>query len=93
MRAAHRGSVTRQPGQVDKTLESADTHDVRRLKQLKQSLVSKLDILSKTDDELIELVNEQQLDAEVEQADLIKENISIAVISIDDAVRAFATRL
>jgi hypothetical protein len=79
-RAAHRGSVTRLLGQVDETVASAD---VCRLKQLKQSLNGKLDVLSKLDDDLIELVDEEHLDAEVEQADLIKENISLAVISIE----------
>ena len=83
VRAAHRGSVTRLLGQVDETLESVDT---RRLKQLKESLIGKRDILLALDDELIELVNEEQVDTEVEQADLIKEKISFAVISIDDAL-------
>ena len=44
----------------------------------------KLDVLSKLDDELIELIDEEHLDAEVEQADLMKENISLAVISIEE---------
>ena len=88
VRAAHRGSVTRLLGQVDETLESADA---RRLKQLKQSLIGKRDVLLTLDDELIELVNEEQLDTEVEQADLIKEKISFAVISIDDALAVLAS--
>ena len=83
VRAAHRGSVTRLLGQLDEALESAD---VRRLRQLKQSLIDKLDILSKLDDKLIQLVEEEQLDTEVEQADLIKEKVSLAVIGIDDVI-------
>lgn len=79
VRAAHRGLVTRLLGQLDEALELAD---VRRLKQLKQSLIDKLDILLKLDDELIQSVEEEQLDAEVEQADLIKEKVSFAVISM-----------
>ena len=75
VRAAHRGSVTRLLGQLDEALESAD---VRRLRQLKQSLIDKLDILSKLDDELIQLVEEEQLDTEVEQADLIKQGVVTA---------------
>ena len=83
VRAAHRGSVTRLLGQVDEMLASTD---VCRLKQLKQSLIDKLSVLSKLDDELIELVEEDQLEAEVEQADLIKEKVEFAVISIEDVI-------
>ncbi len=85
VRAAHRGSVTKMIGRLNDALGSSD---VCRLKQLKQSLTDKLSVLSKLDDELIELVGEEQLEAEVEQADLIREDISLAVISIDDALNA-----
>ena len=44
-----------------------------RLRQRKQSLSGKLDILSKLDEELIELVLEE-LDNEVDQADKIKDS-------------------
>ena len=44
VRADHSGSVTRLIGQLDKALESADTC---RLKQIKQSLIAKLSIISR----------------------------------------------
>ena len=87
VRAAHRGSVTRIIGQVEEALESADA---RRLKQLRQSLTDKSAILSKLDDELIEIVEEEQLESEVEQADLVREKISLAVIGIEEALEALA---
>ena len=49
---------------------------------------SKLDVLSKLDDEMIEVVNAEELEEEVEQADLIKEKVSLAMISIDEALEA-----
>ena len=84
MRAAHRGSVTRIISQVEEAIASAD---VCRLKQLRRSLSDKLSVLSKLDDELIKLVKEEELEAEVEQADLIGKKISLAVISIEDTLR------
>ena len=53
VRAKNSGSVTRLIGQLDKAVGSADTC---RLKQLKQSLIAKLSIISRLDNELIELV-------------------------------------
>ena len=83
VRAAHHGLTTRLLSHMEETIASAD---LNRLKQFKQSLTSKVDILSKLDDELFKLVEEDQLDAEVVQADLIKEKMTLAVISIDDAM-------
>ena len=83
VRGAHRSSVTRLIGQVD---EAIDSKDVRRMRQLKQSLTDKSNVLAKLDDELIELVGEEELETEVEQADLIREKICFAVVSIEDVV-------
>ena len=84
IRAAHRSSATRLLGQVDETIS---TSDLPRLKQLKQALNGKIEVYSKLDNELIKLV-EDQLEAEVEQADLIREKINYAVITINDAITA-----
>ena len=54
------------------------------MKQLKQSLTDKLHVLSTIDEELISLVSDEQLEEEVEQADLIQARISFALISLDD---------
>lgn len=58
------------------------------MKQLKQSLTDKLQVLSKLDEELIDLVRDEQLEQEVEQADLIRERISLAIISLDDRLES-----
>ena len=72
VRVAHRGSVTRIIGQASESLESGDTLSVPRLRQQKSLLSEKLYVLSKLDDELIKMVAEEELDHEVEQADIIK---------------------
>ena len=88
VRAAHRGSVTRIVGQVYESLESGDALSVPRLRQQKSLLSGKLDILSKLGDELIEMVTEDELDHEVEQADIIKERIGLCIMDIDDTSKA-----
>ena len=86
IRAAHRGSVTRIIGQVYENLESRDGPNLPRLKQHKVSLSGKLEVLSKLDDELIELVSVEDLDSEVEQADVIREKIGLCIMDIDKAI-------
>ena len=85
VRGAHRASVTRLVVQLEEALGGKDTH---RLRQLRQSLTDKSDILVRLDNELLELVKEEELEAEVEQADQIKEKISLSIIHIDDALKA-----
>ena len=86
VRAAHRGSVTRIVSQVYESLESGEALNLPRLRQQKSQLSGKLDVLSKLDDELIEMVAEDELDAEVEQADVIKEKIGLCIMDIDQAL-------
>lgn len=86
VRAAHRGSATRIIGQVYENLESRDGINVPKLRQQKLLLSGKLDVLSKLDDELIEMVAEDELDSEVEQADIIKEKIGLCIMDIDRAL-------
>ena len=72
--------------QVTKNLEAEDGPDVSQLRQQKLLLSEKLDILSKLDEELIDMVKEDDLDTEVEQADLIRERIRMCLITIDDVL-------
>ena len=86
VRAAHRGAVTRIMGQVRDNLDSPDGPNLRRLRQQKSTLSGKLDVLSKLDDELLDMVNEDDLEGEVEQADVIRERIGMCIMDIDDAL-------
>ena len=62
--------------------------DVHRLKKLRQSSSSKLDVLSKLDENMIELVNVEELEGEVKQPNLLKVKVSFAVVSIDKVLEA-----
>lgn len=52
----------------------------------KSSLICKLDLLAKLDNELIKLVYKGELDKEVEQASIIRERIGLCIIDIDPAL-------
>ena len=80
---AHRGAVTRLINQMDEALLAAD---VGRLKQLRQSLKNKIDVLLKLDEELLLSVGEDELDYEIEQADVVRERAELAVIGLDEAL-------
>ncbi len=64
--------MTRLINQLDDSLTSA------QLKQLKQSLLRKLDILSKLDGEILLHVEEEQLENEIEHADRVREKAELA---------------
>ena len=83
VRRAHRVSVTKSVNQIEDAIESHDRH---RLKLLKQSLTDKLATLAKLDDDIMELTGEDDLETEVEQADEIRDKISLAILKIEDAI-------
>ena len=89
IRTAHRGAVTRLINQMDEALLTAD---VGRLKQLRQSLKNKIDILSKLDEELLLSVGEEELDYEIEQADIVRERAELAIIGLDEALTKISKR-
>ena len=80
IRAADRGSVYRIVGQVYESLEPGEALNLLRLRQQKSQLSGKLD------DELIEMVAEDELDTEVDQADIIKEKIGLCIMDIELAL-------
>ena len=51
--------------------------NVARLKQLRQTLSEKLDTLAALDAQLLEVTEEEQLEAEIEQADGLREKITL----------------
>ena len=89
IRAAHRGAVTRLINQMDEALLAAD---IGRLKQLRQSLKNKIDVLLKLDEELLLSVGEDELDYEIEQADVVRERAELAVIGLDEALTKISRR-
>ena len=83
IRTAHRGAVTRLINQMDEALLATD---VSKLKQLSRSLKNKIDTLLKLDEELLVSVEEEELDHEIEQADIVRERAELAIIRLDEAL-------
>ncbi len=78
--------MTRIINQVDKNLRSPGGASVLRLRQHKTSLSEKLVVLSRLDDELIEMVEEEDLSREVEQANEITKRIGLCIMEIDEVL-------
>ena len=86
VRGAHRGAVTKSMDKYYEAIEAKEKPTLSKLKQLKSSLSGKIEILTKLDDELIDLVAEDDLDKEVEEADAIRERIELTIMSIDEVL-------
>ena len=92
VRAAHQASVTRMIDQVQKMLSSEEGLNAAQLKQRKQALQAKTKLLNKLDEEIVEMVPEDELDEEVEQADLVRERIELAIIELNGALDGTGTK-
>ena len=93
VRAAHRASVTRMIDQVREMLSSEEGLNAAKLKQRKQALQAKTELLNdKLDEEIVEMVPEDGLDEEVEQADLVRERIELAIIELNGALDGTGTK-
>ena len=88
IRGGHRASATRMVQLVSEMI-AAFVHDptselnTRRLLQLKMSLGEKLGTLKRLDEEILDLVEEDDVADEIEQADAFKEKIYAATVDID----------
>ena len=58
-----------------------------KLKQPHQALTGKLEVLNKLDSEILELLDEDELADEIEQADTFTDKIQLAIIDIDQALK------
>ena len=79
-RAGHRATVTRLVNELNEVIASGDTG---RLRQMKQSLGDKIDILSHLDEQILSMVIDDQVESEIEHVDLIREKAELAIINID----------
>ena len=87
----HRSSTTRINSQVYESIESTDEVEsvVTKLKQCKLALQEKLEIIKQLNDEMLELVEDEKVENEIEQADTFKERVQRAMI---DSSQALETR-
>ena len=83
-RAAHRSSVTHTIAAVNTIISPDSTAevDVPKLKQKERLLKTKIEVLAKLDEVILESASEEQLEEDVQQADEYVENIELAVSQI-----------
>ena len=86
VRGGHRGSATRMMHEVYETIEStADKNTIiTKLEQCKISLEEKLVVVKQQDEEILALLDEEEVEAEIEDADVFSGRIRRAII---DATR------
>ncbi len=70
-------------GQVEAMLDPGGELDKTRLSQLKMSLQEKFETLKHLDEEILEMIDDEGLEEEIEQADAFKERFFAASASMD----------
>ena len=86
VRGGHKASARRMITKVEELLSRPETPDPLTLKQLGMSLREKLEVIKTLDGEILELVEEDDLADEIDQADLYKENIYSTLIKMDGVI-------
>ena len=92
IRAGHRASTTRILGQIDPCL-AAVPFEASKVTQCKRSLESKLQALTTLDDEILDLTDDDGVEAEIVQADEVKESIYRALSRLELALTTPPSRL
>ena len=85
-RGGHQASASRVLNQVYEMIGDPDLNH-SKLKQSHQALTGKLEVLNKLDSEILELLDEDELADEIEQADMFTDKIQLAIIDIDQALK------
>ena len=89
-RAGHRSSAKRIISSVIDVLGGGDISQVReheiKLKQQRDSLQQKLNTLRQLEAEILDLVAEEEIEGEIERADLLEENVQLAIANIENAL-------
>ena len=90
VRGGHRSTATRIISQAYEVIESATRteSDLITLTQCKRTLEEKLEIIKRADAEILDLVQEDEVETEIEQADVFKERVQRAIIDTNNAIRA-----
>ena len=78
--------------QVQEMLSSGEGLNAAKLRQKKQALQAKTELLNKLDGEIVEMVPEEGIDEEIEQADAVQEWIELAIINLNGALDGTGTK-
>ena len=57
-----------------------------KLKQQRDSLLQKLSTLWQLDAEILDIVTEEEIEGQIEPADLLEENVQLAIANIENAL-------
>ena len=57
-----------------------------KLKKQRDSLLQKLSTLWQLDAEILDIVTEEEIEGEIEPADLLEENVQLAIANIENAL-------
>lgn len=88
IRGGHRASATRVMTQATGAMAAPDADPgMAELMKLKLTLEEKFATLTRLDEEILDLVEEDEVDGEIEQADVLKESIRLVLVNLDSAVR------
>ncbi len=96
VRGGHRSSATRVMAEaaeaVSSCIEGGPTAvpSLSKLRYYKKFLLEKMNALTTMDEEILETVKEEEIEYEIEQADVFKERMQLVVMSIDDVLDAHA---
>ena len=84
LRAGHRASATRMKNKLTELLEGAEPPDTAKLAQLRMSLKEKLEVLKALDSEVLDLMEEDGLAEEIEEADTYKGDIYAVMARLEE---------
>ena len=86
----HRSSAKRIISSAIDVLGGGDISQVQelkiKLKQQRDSLLQKLSTLWQLDAEILDIVTEEEIEGEIEPADLLEENVQLAIANIENAL-------
>ena len=80
--SAHRSVVTRLLSKISELLEECSP-DVTQLEQKKMALIEKSEILKGLDSQLLEVAEDEWLEAEIKQSDVIQEKVKLVVLELE----------
>jgi len=92
VRGGHRTSAKRTIAALYEVIENPDAI-ITKLEQCKITLTEKLDTLRRLDEEILEQVEDDDVDDEIEQADVCHERIQAAIIDATTAIDSRKARL
>ena len=79
-------------GLAQELLSTDGGAELAKLRQRREALTTKAELLRKLDEEIVEAVHEDELEAEIENADMFREWIELAILELDGAMRVDADK-